>query len=68
MLPDGMTYQWSWIDSAGQRCFQIMEAPHAEALNPVVKRWDDLIEFEIVPVLTSAEFWARLQQSILLQI
>jgi Protein of unknown function (DUF3303) len=45
MLPDGMTYQWSWIDSAGQRCFQIMEALHAEALNPVVKRWDDLIEF-----------------------
>jgi hypothetical protein len=27
MLPDGVTYQASWIDETGSRCFQIMEAP-----------------------------------------
>jgi hypothetical protein len=25
----------------------------------VIGRWEDLVEFEIVPVVTSAEFWAK---------
>lgn len=61
MLPEGVTYLASWIDSAGARCFQVMEAPNSELLNSWVSRWDDLIDFEIVPVLTSADFWARTQ-------
>jgi hypothetical protein len=43
------------------RCFQIMEAPHPESLYAWVGRWDDLIDFEIVPVLTSTDFRARTQ-------
>jgi len=58
MLPAGVTYQASWMDLTGSRCFQIMEAPDSEALNVWVRCWDDLVEFEIVPVLTSADFWA----------
>jgi len=61
MLPEGVAYQASWVDSAGTRCFQIMDAPQLESLDPWVKRWDDLIDFEIVPVLTSADFWAKTQ-------
>ena len=61
MLPEGVTYQASWVDSAGARCFQLMEAPRPELLNAWVSRWDDLIDFEIVPVLTSADFWAQTQ-------
>jgi hypothetical protein len=38
-----------------------METPHLEWLNSWVSRWDDLIDFEIVPVLTSADFWAKMQ-------
>jgi uncharacterized protein DUF3303 len=56
MLPEGVAYQASWVDAAGARCFQVMEAAHAELLNPWVSRWDDLIDFEIVPVLTSDDF------------
>jgi len=26
-------------------------------------RWDDLVDFEIVPVLTSGEFWANVQSA-----
>ena len=59
MLPEGVVYQASWVDSTGTRCFQIMDAPHPESLMPWIEGWNDLIEFEIVPVLTSAEFWAR---------
>jgi len=61
MLPDGAAYHASWVDSTGTRCFQIMEAPRLESLNPWVRRWDDLVDFEIVPVLTSADFWAKTQ-------
>jgi len=61
MLPEGVIYHASWIDAAGNRCFQIMEAPQLESLSPWVQRWNDLIDFEIIPVLTSADFWAKTQ-------
>ena len=59
MLPDGLTYHASWVDAAGTRCFQIMEAPHRELLDGWVSRWDDLIDFEIVQIVTSGDFWAQ---------
>jgi len=59
MLPEGVTYQASWVDSGGARCFQIMEAANPEMLQSWMSHWDDLIDFEIVPVLASADFWAR---------
>ena len=59
MLPEGVAYQASWVDSAGARCFQVMEAAHPALLENWVSRWDDLIDFEIVPVLTSGEFWDK---------
>jgi len=58
MLPPGVTYHASWMDAAVGRCFQVMEADRAEILADWVRCWDDLVEFEIVPVVTSAEFWA----------
>ena len=61
MLPEGAVYQASWVDSAGGRCFQLMEAPRRESLDDWMRRWEDLIDFEVVPVLTSSEFWARMQ-------
>jgi hypothetical protein len=36
-----------------------MEAARPELLDAWVSRWDDLMDFEIVPVVTSAEFWAN---------
>lgn len=60
MLPKGVTYYASWIDPIAGRCFQIMEAPSTEMLNTWVGRWDDLVDFEIVPVVTAAEFWATI--------
>jgi len=59
MLPEGVAYHASWVDAAGTRCFQIMEAPQLESLNSWISRWSDLIDFEIIPVLTSADFWAK---------
>jgi len=59
MLPDGVIYHASWMEPNGTRCFQIMEAARQELLDLWISRWDDLVDFEIIPVLTSSEFWAR---------
>lgn len=59
MLPQGVTFHASWVDSAGERCFQIMEAANRELLGIWTSHWDDLVDFEIIPVQTSAEFWAK---------
>jgi Protein of unknown function (DUF3303) len=59
MLPAGVTYQTSWMDAVGGRCFQMMEADRPEMLEDWVSHWNDLVEFEIVPVVTSAEFWSK---------
>jgi Protein of unknown function (DUF3303) len=61
MLPEGVTYYASWVDSRGARCFQVMEAQDAKSLRAWVSRWDDLVDFEIVPVESSADFWAKRQ-------
>lgn len=58
MLPEGVTYHASWIDRARMRCFQIMEAPDAKVLAQWAGRWQDLIDFEIIPVQPSADFWS----------
>ena len=55
MAPDGVRYISSWVDLDFERCFQIMEAESVEALGGWTVRWDDLIDFEIVPVRTSEE-------------
>jgi hypothetical protein len=59
MMPEGLAYHASWVDAENARCFQVMEAPNLELLNVWISKWDDLVEFEIVPVVTSAEFWAK---------
>jgi hypothetical protein len=59
MLPEGVTYQASWVELTGSRCYQLMEAPGVEWIQGWVARWADLVSFEIIPVVTSAEFWTR---------
>jgi hypothetical protein len=53
--PDGLTYVGSWIEANFDRCFQLMECDDARLLQQWVAAWSDLIEFEIVPVVPSAE-------------
>ena len=63
LLPAGVTYHASWIDPKTQRCFQLMEAPSRNALDPWARAWIDLMELDIVPVVTSAEFWQGQESS-----
>jgi hypothetical protein len=55
MLPDGVRYVSSWVDLDFARCFQLMEADDAGALDPWIAQWRDLVEFEVIAVRTSAD-------------
>ncbi|MBV6457862.1 MAG: hypothetical protein HONBIEJF_00982 [Fimbriimonadaceae bacterium] len=57
MLPEGVTYQASWFDSDGKRCYQIMRTPSLEALEPWLSAWADLVDFDVRPIVPSEEFW-----------
>ena len=61
MLPEGVIYHASWVESSGTRCFQIMEAANLGLLQNWEAQWDDLVDLEFVPVLPSADFWAKKQ-------
>ena len=61
MMPDGVTYHASWVEPNGARCFQVMEASRRELLDQWISRWNDLADFDVIPVLTSSEFWASVR-------
>ena len=55
MAPDDVTYVASWVDLKFERCFQVMEAENEARLREWTKNWDDLTDFEVIPVRISAE-------------
>jgi hypothetical protein len=55
LMPDGLSYVNSWIEVGMDRCFQVMETDDPELLQEWIKNWGDLVDFEVVPVVTSAE-------------
>ena len=59
LMPDGLVYLDSWISSDLRRCFQLMETDDGDLFNTWIAGWKDLMEFEVVPVLSSAEASAR---------
>jgi hypothetical protein len=59
MLPDGLDYIDSWIDERLDRCFQLMETDDPSLFDQWIASWSDLGEFEVVPVIASAEASAR---------
>lgn len=55
MLPEGVTYINSWIDTPVTICYQVMESDAEEKIHTWISRWNDLADFEVIPVLTSEE-------------
>jgi Protein of unknown function (DUF3303) len=56
-MPEGVTYHASRIDPARARCYQLMEAENADTLAPWIGVWRDIVEFAVVPVVASSEYW-----------
>jgi uncharacterized protein DUF3303 len=55
MFPEGMKYIDSWVEPNFDRCFQLMECDNPDLFQQWTAHWQDLVEFEIVPVVTSKE-------------
>ena len=55
LAPDGLRYVASWVTTDLARCYQVMECDDRARLDAWIARWTDLVDFEVVPVVTSAE-------------
>ena len=55
MMPEGLEYISSWVDLEFEKCFQVMKTENADLLQQWIQHWSDLVEFEVIPVRTSAE-------------
>ena len=55
LAPEGLQYISSWVDENLQSCFQLMEAEHRKHLDEWISKWNDLVEFEVYPVISSKE-------------
>ena len=64
LAPDGLTYVASWVDDEMRTCYQVMEADDRALLEAWMAAWTDLVEFEVYPVMTSAEAAERIAPSL----
>jgi Protein of unknown function (DUF3303) len=55
LAPDGLKYVASWVDLPMERCYQVMETDNRALLDQWMAEWVDLVEFEVHPIMTSAE-------------
>ena len=55
MMPEGLRYIDSWVEDNHHRCFQLMSCDDPKLFQEWISHWEDLVEFEIVPVRTSKE-------------
>jgi len=58
MLPEGLNYIASWVDLEYTTCFQLMGTEDVRLFSQWIEHWKDLVDFEIIPVRTSAEAMA----------
>ena len=59
LAPDGLRYVNSWVTPDLQRCYQVMECDDRSLLDTWMAAWQDIVAFEVHPVMTSAEAAAR---------
>ena len=55
MMPQGLEFISSWIDLGFTICWQLMQTEDFALFDKWIANWRDLVDFEIVPVRTSAE-------------
>ena len=55
LAPEGLSYLSSWVDVNLKRCYQLMETDDPDLLDQWLAAWSDLVEFEVLQVMSSAE-------------
>ena len=54
LAPEGLKYVASWVTLDLTRCYQVMECDDRRLLDQWMSRWDDIVDFEVIPCMTSA--------------
>jgi hypothetical protein len=60
LAPEGLGYVSSWVDTNLQGCYQVMETGDRRLLDEWLSHWSDIVDFEVHPVITSAEAAERI--------
>jgi hypothetical protein len=55
LAPPGLSYVSSWVDVTLERCYQVMETANRVLLDEWIANWSDIVDFEVVPVITSEQ-------------
>lgn len=55
MMPDGVRYVNSWVSEDGNTCYQINESESLELLYSWAANWNDVTDFEFIPVISSKD-------------
>ena len=55
LAPDNLRYVSSWVTTDLRRCYQLMECEDPALLDQWMSQWNDLVDFEVIPVMTSSE-------------
>ncbi len=55
MLPVGLDYVSSWINSDKTKCFQLMETANPDLFEEWFANWNDLVNFEVFQVRSSTD-------------
>ena len=59
MMPSELHYVDSWVSADLRVCYQLMETDDFNLFAEWTRQWDDLVEFEIVPIIPPAEARAK---------
>jgi len=62
LAPEGLDYIGSWVTPDLTCCYQLMETADRSLLEQWMARWADLVRFEVVEVITSAEAAAAVRR------
>jgi hypothetical protein len=54
-MPDGLRYVSSWVTTDLRQCYQVMECDRPALLETWMAAWRDIVDFEVIPVMTSAD-------------
>ncbi len=60
LAPEGLAYVSSWVDAKLERCYQLMETDDPQLLDDWISHLSDIVDFEVHPVITSAEAGERI--------
>jgi hypothetical protein len=55
LAPEGLKYISSWVTADLKHCYQVMECDDRTPLDQWMAAWGDLVEFEVISVVTSTD-------------